>query len=244
MTKVICAECGHENELERTYCHRCGARLEGSVASRRPEQKSLEETQRHVRKLVKPQKAKLRPLFFLFSKLILSACVAAAIIQMILPPEVLPAAKGEPPQINLDLENAIFSHRPTQVQYTEDQANAYLAYALKGKQAVLNKPLLAFKRAMLEFGESTVTITAERSLFGYSLYTRSAYAVQVAEGKIVVSNKGGGIGRLPFPPVIMQALDIVFADLWSALLRERKLIAKMSGIEFHDKKVLLSAPQH
>jgi len=37
-------------------------------------------------------------------------------------------------------------------------------------------------------------------------------------------------------------MDSIFADLWSALERERKLVAKMSAIEFHEKSVLLSAP--
>ena len=28
MTKLICPDCQHENELERIYCHNCGARLD------------------------------------------------------------------------------------------------------------------------------------------------------------------------------------------------------------------------
>jgi hypothetical protein len=244
MTKLVCPECGHENEPERIYCHRCGARLDRSAtASRTSQQKELKDTQRHVRKMLKQQNVASRRLFFTISKLVLGACVAAAVIQMILPPDVPSASKDVAPrQINFDLENAIYSHRPAQLEYTEEQVNAYLAYTLKSKQSALNKRLLNFKRAIVVFGEGAVTITAERSLFGYSLYSGSAYAVRVGEGKIVVSNKGGNIGRLPFHPEIMQFMDIIFADLWSALQREQKLIAKMSAIEFHQKQVLLSAP--
>ena len=242
MTKLVCPECGHENEPERVYCHRCGARLDRSaVASLR--QKEAKDTQRHVRKMLNPPKAAFRRLFFRVSKLVLGACLAAAVIQMILPPDVPSAAKDVAPlQINLDLENAIYSHRPAQLEYTEEQVNAYLAYTLKGKQAALNKPLLNFKRAIVGFGEGAVIITAERSLFGYSLYSGSAYAVRAGEGKIVVSNKGGNIGRLPFSPEIMQFMDIIFADLWPALQREQKLVAKMGAIELHEKQVLLRAP--
>jgi len=176
-------------------------------------------------------------------KLAIGACAAAAVIQMILSPDVPSAVKDAAPrQINFDLENAIYSHRPAQLAYTEEQVNAYLAYTLKSKQSALNKPLLNFKRAIVGFSEGSVTVTAERALFGYSLYTTSAYAAHAEEGKIIASNKGGSIGRLPFPPVIMQFMDIVFADLWSALQREQKLVAKMGAIEFHEKQVLLNTP--
>jgi ribosomal protein L40E len=244
MTKLVCPECGHENEPERIYCHRCGARLDRSAtASRTSSQKELKETQRRVQKMLNPRGATFRPLFFMLCKLVIGACVAAAVIQMLLPPDVLPAVKDAVPrQINFDLENAIVSHRPAQLQYTDEEVNAYLAYALKSKQSALNKSRLIFKRAIVGFDEGTVIVTAERSLFGYSLYSGSAYAVDAGEGKIVFSNKGGSIGRLQFRPEIMQFMDIIFADLWSALQREQTLVAKMGAIEFHEKKVLLSAP--
>ena len=244
MTKLVCPECGHENEPERIYCHRCGARLDRSAtASRTSQQKELKDTQRPVRKMLNPQKVAFGRLFFTISKVVLDACAAAAVIQMILPPDVPSAVKDVAPrQINFDLENAIYSHRPARLEYTEEQVNAYLAYTLKSKQSALNKPLLNFKRAIVGFSEGSVTVTAERALFGYSLYTASAYATHAEEGKMIVSNKGGNIGRLPFPPAIMQFMDIIFADLWSALQREQKLVAKMGAIEFHQKQVLLSAP--
>src|SRR5437867_5878189 len=249
MTKLVCPECGHENESERTYCHRCGARLTRSAAvSRTSPQKELKETQRHVRKMFRPQSRPFRPLFFMVCKLALAACVAASVIQMILPPDALPAVKDmvpvAPTEINFDLENAIASRQPAQFQYTEAQANSYLAFALKSKQSALDKPQLKFKRAIVGFGEGIVTVTAERSLFGYSLYSSAAYTVQVGEGKIVASNRGGSIGRLPFPSMIMQFMDIIFADLWSALQRERNLLVKMGAIEFHEGKVLVRAAPH
>jgi hypothetical protein len=82
---------------------------------------------------------------------------------------------------------------------------------------------------------------AERSFFNYPLYQRAIYGVNVAEGKIVVSAKGGFVGRLPIHPVIMRYTGIIFADLWSALAREQKLVAQMDKVEFHQGNVLLSA---
>jgi hypothetical protein len=242
MTKLICSECAHENEPERIYCHNCGARLDRSAVKIPKEHP--DETRKRMHKFFDPKRAKVRYLILRISKLILGACATAIVLQVILPLDVPPPVKALvlPSQISLELENAITYHRPAQLQYTEEQVNAYLASSLKSRQSSLNKPLLEFGRAIIGFGEGSVTIIAERSLFGYSLYSSCSFAIDLNEGKIAASNKGGTIGRLPVHPMIMQFMDLIFADLWSALERERKLVAKMGAIEFHEKSVLLSAP--
>lgn len=242
MTKLICPECRHENESERIYCHSCGARLDRASAGLRKD--DPQETHRRVKKLFDPQRAKFRLLFFTVSKLVLGACALAAVIQMILPPDVPPPVKTEMlgSQIRLDLESLTTRHQPPQLQYTEDQVNAYLGYALRPKQSSLNKPLLFFKRALVGFGEGSCAVTAERSFFGCSVYTSCTYAPAVTQGKLVVSNKGGRIGRLSIHPQVTQFMGVLFSDVWSALDREKKLVAKLGAIEFHDKNVVLTAP--
>ena len=242
MTKLICPECQRENEQERIFCHGCGARLDRSAlvvpktAGEKPEQ-----THRRVQQMFNPDPRRLRRTFFTFCKLTLVAFLTAALVQMILPPEVPPATQtiGLPAQINFELENAILYHR--ELQYSQEQVNGYLAYALKSKQNSLSKPLLSFKRALVTFGEGTCTLMAERSFFSYPLYQGAMYGVNVAGGKIAASAKGGFVGRLPIHPAIMRYTDIIFADLWSALTRERKLVAQMAKVEFHQGNVLLSA---
>src|SRR4051812_11763159 len=138
--KLICPECRRENEPERIYCHDCGARLDRSaLAKEGPKGEDASETRRRLMSLLDPQRAKMRLMFFKVSKLILGALAAAAIVQMILPPDVPPRGKtGEfPPQINLDLENAGMSHGVAPLQYTDAQVNAYLGSALRSKQAAL-----------------------------------------------------------------------------------------------------------
>jgi len=243
--KLICPECQRDNEAERIYCHDCGARLDRSVASSRMEKKeSLKETQRRVRSMFDPRAAKMRHLLFRFCKLVGAACGVAVVVQMILPPDLPPPAKEGLgiSQVSMDLENAINSRQPAQLQYSEEQADEHLRYALKPKQSALNKPFLEFKRAIAEFREGLFSITVERSLFGFSLYTSSRYAVQLGQGKTTIANKGGSIGRLPIHPAIMQYMNVIFADLWSALDRDRKLVAKMGAIQFHDKAVTLMSP--
>jgi hypothetical protein len=240
--KLICPECRHENEAERIYCHSCGARLERSAAAQRKE--PVQETQKRVRKMFDPQREKFRQLFFRTSKLILGACAAAAVVLMILPPDVPPPTKTPmiASQVRIDLENLAGQRQPAQVQLTEDQVNAYLINALKTKQSSLNKPLLNFKRAVVGFGERICAVTTERSLFGYPLYTSCSYAPALTEGKIVAPAKGGKIGRLKIHPQVTQFMGVLFGDVWSALDQEKKLVAKLGAIEFHDKNVVLIAP--
>jgi hypothetical protein len=65
----------------------------------------------------------------------------------------------------------------------------------------------------------------------------------LSEGKIEASSKGGSIGRLPIHPQVAQFMGVLFADIWSALGGEIKLVRKLGAIEFHDKSVVLAAQQ-
>jgi hypothetical protein len=242
MIKLICPECHRENEPERIYCHDCGARLDRTaLAKSLPKGEDAKETQRRLRLMLDPQRAKMRQLFFKVSKLILGALATAAIVQMLLPPDVPARTKtGDfPPQINLDLENAAMTHGAPPLHYTEAQVNAYLGGALRSKQAVLSK-LLQFERAIVNFDESVCRITTERSLFGFSIFTGISSKVTLENGKLTAVNNGGRIGRLPIHPLLMKYADPIFSDLWTALDRERKSVAKMSAIEFHPQAVVLT----
>jgi hypothetical protein len=242
MIKLICPECRRENEAERIYCHDCGARLDRTALAKiAPKGEDVKETQKRLRTMLDPQRAKIRHLFFKTSKVILGALVTAAIVQMILPPDVpaRPKMGDFPPQINLDLENAALNHSTAPMQYTEAQVNAYLGSALKSKQAALSK-LLLFERAIVKFDENICSVTAERSLFGFSLFTTTSSKVTLQNNTLTAANNGGAIGRLPIHPLLMRYADFLFADLWAALDRERKSVAKMGTIEFRPQAVVLT----
>ena len=239
--KILCNECQRENEPERVYCHHCGARLDRAAIVSKKE--PVADTRKRVKKIFQPQFVRLRALFFKASKMILTAVALAALIEIALPPDIPPPTKALvlASQMRIDMENAIARHQPPQLDFSEDQVNAYLASALKPKQAALNKPMLDFKRAVATLGEGICTITVERSLSGsYSVYSSSGYGVAVANGKLVARQKAGHIGRLPIHPRIMQAIDLIFADVFAVLERDAKLIAKFSAIQLHDKHAVLS----
>jgi hypothetical protein len=239
MTKIVCGECRHENEAERIYCHNCGERLDRSAAAAQKPMVDPTETHRRLQKMLGPP-SRVRHNFFAVSKLVLAAVAAAALVEMALPPELPAPTKSVSPQIDLDLENAHL--RPSPLEYSQDQINAYLTYRLISKKAALTYPFLTFVRATASFREGACTIGVERSLFGYSIFSRTSHRVDTSAGKIAATNVGGWIGRLPIHPAIMQFGDIIFADLWSALERERKLIGKMGAVNFHDGSVTITAP--
>jgi hypothetical protein len=239
MTKLVCGECRHENEAERIYCHNCGERLDRSAAAAQKPMVDPTETHRRLQKMLEPP-SRGRHNFFAVGKLVLAAVAAAALVEMALPPELPALTKIVSPQIDLDLENAHL--RPSPLEYSQDQINAYLAYRLISKKAALTYPFLTFVRATASFREGACTIGVERSLFGYSIFSRTSHRVDTSAGKIAATNVGGWIGRLPIHPAIMQFGDIIFADLWSALDRERKLIGKMEAVNFHDGSVTITAP--
>ncbi len=239
MTKLVCGECRHANEAERIYCHNCGERLDRSAAAARKPMVDPTETHRRLQKMLEPP-SRVRHNFFAVSKLALAAVAAAALVEMALPPELPAPTKIVSPQIDLDLENAHL--RPSPLEYSQDQINAYLTYRLISKKKALTYPFLTFVRATASFREGACTIGVERSLFGYSIFSRTSHRVDTSAGKIAATNVGGWIGRLPIHPAIMQFGDIIFADLWSVLERERKLIGKMGAVNFHDGSVTITAP--
>jgi hypothetical protein len=244
ITKLVCPECGRDNEPERVYCHSCGARLDRcGAAIGKSHEETLHETRRRVRHMFDPTRVKIRFWFFRTAKLILAACATAAVVEMISPPDVAPPVKRSLllSQTALELENAVTYHQPPQLQYSEDQVNAHLAYALKNKQSTLDKPLLEFKRAVVGLDEGRLKLTTERSLFGLSFYSSISYVVTMREGHIHAATNGGSIGRVPIHPELMRSIDGIFADVWAALDRERKLVAKMASIELHPKTVVLNA---
>lgn len=247
--KLLCPECRHENEPERIYCHDCGARLDRSALGKnKTKEEDPKETQRRLRSMLDPQRAKTRQRFFQLSKLLLAALLLATVVQMLRPPDLPERAKSPvlAAQINMDLENAATNPRVGTLRYSDEQVNEYLAYALRSKQTALSKFYLKFERAVVDFQEGFCELAVERSLFGLSLVTSGSYTAAMRDGKIEVANRAGYIGRMPVHPALMKYAGVLFADVRGALERDRKSLAKLGSIEFHPQTVLIApkaAPQ-
>jgi hypothetical protein len=245
--QLTCPECRRDNEAERIYCHDCGARLDRSALAGRKNGKveTSEELHRRMRGMFSQRRVRARLLFNKIAKVILIAFATAAVVEILIAPDVPPAVKSEgfPPQINLSLETLTESRQPQSMQFSEEGVNAYLANALKRKKEKLNHPLISFKRGLVAFTEGNCRVTVERSIFGYSIFTSGDYAVQIEGGKVTASPKSGAIGRMPVDLHVMQYAGFLFSDAVAAMDREHKLLNKVGSIQLREKEIIVAAAQ-
>src|SRR5690349_18433273 len=138
-TKLLCPECRRENEPERIYCHDCGTRLDRSAVRFRKE--PIKDTHKRVQRMFDPQRAKIRALFFMTSKVLLGAGAVAIFVCMFLPADVPPPLKEGMlvSALRFDLEEMARKHQPQQKEFGEQQVNGFLASVLKNKQSSLDK---------------------------------------------------------------------------------------------------------
>jgi hypothetical protein len=243
--QLTCPDCQRENEAERVYCHDCGARLDRSVLANRRAAKveTAEDLHKRMRGMFSQRRLKTKLFFVQTGKIVLAASVAAVLVEVLMPPDVPPpvTAATLPPQINLTLENLTESKQPQAMQFSEENVNAYVANALKHKKQKLEYPLIGFERAILGFTEGRCRVVMERSIFGYSVFTSADYDVQISGGKVVVTPKGGALGRLPIHPTVLPYTGFLFSDAVAVMDREHKLLNKLGSIQLHDKMVEVSS---
>jgi len=58
-----------------------------------------------------------------------------------------------------------------------------------------------------------------------------------------VQSRGGRMGRMPIHPALMEHGGIMFQDVITALDRDKRNAAKLGGVEFHPKSIVLAPKQ-
>jgi len=189
--------------------------------------------------------AKIKIAVLRLAKVIFGSVALAALIVMALPIEEPPAKKNYEvaPMINMDIVSATSAHQGASLVYNEDQVNSYIASNLRRKDSPASQGYFPLKSLMVRFEEGLCRISSERQLFGYSIYSGSSYQVKIENGKIIGTNTGGYIGRMPIHPALMKYADIILQKAWDALARERNSVSKLAGIEFHPQSVTLVTPR-
>ncbi len=246
-TTLQCAQCGHENESERIYCHNCGVKLDRALLPQ-DDKKAAEvgpKAQKRVRKLTNPPKIHVGQLIKSIVSTFFWAALIAAAIQMARAPDGAPAANSEElidaPFIGIELEQAAEAPRPQRLAYTEDDVNGYLRNTIRPKKGGggIAGDSIQFGGAFVDFREGQVATHMSQRLFDYPFYASAIYRVATEQDQIAAKNEGGAIGRLPIHPMIMQHADMMFSPVWEALKREKKSVGEMQSIAFHDKQVVM-----
>ncbi|HEY2713936.1 MAG TPA: hypothetical protein VGI60_15590 [Chthoniobacterales bacterium] len=245
MTKLVCPECQHENELERIYCHNCGARLDRTsvikdkIAATEP----AEETQKRLQRLFDPKRGRWKNVAARLTKTLLGALCFGAVIVCLSPGDFPPEAKSYDfaPMINMDLVSASSSGRTAPLTYSEAQVNSYLASILRRKDSPAHEGVFPLRRVLVEFREGSCVIRIQRQFFGLSVYAANSYRVTLEGGKINAATTSAFIGRMPIHPALAKGTGLLFQKVWDTLGRERSSIAKTAAIEFHPQSVMLVA---
>ena len=241
-TKLLCPECQHENEAERVYCHDCGSRLDRSKV--RIKKEPIQDTHKRVKRMFDPTRAKIKAIARSMVRLLFGAGLVALLLDMVLPSE-LPTVKKDAliSGLRFDLETMATKHQPPQMEVTEDQANGFMAAAVKSKHASLDKTMLEFKRALVTLHEGRCDFTFERAFMGYwSIYMTCFYQPESKDGHLSARIIGGRIGRLPIHPKLAQKMGPLFSDILGTIDNDLKHVSKLRSVEVHNKRAVLMAP--
>ncbi len=244
MTKLICPDCQHENELERIYCHNCGARLDrtGLIKEKADEAVTEERTRKHLKEMFRPNRGRGKRIATKVGKTLLAALCLAVVIVMLLPPDLPlpPKNYSFAPMIGMDMMSALSSRRQASLVYNEEQANSYLAATVRRKDSPAQQGYVPLRRVFVQFQEGQCWVHVERRILQLPIFSGSAYRVTINDGKITTANNGGYIGRMPIHPALMKYADFLLGKAWVSLDRERKAVGRMAGIEFHPQSVTLN----
>ena len=234
---LACKQCNYANEPERVYCHNCGAKLDRSLLPKEPAKVTEDAAKRdrnRVKKLVNPRRGFFTNWHMALFNSLASAVSVAAVIQMARPPHGVPPVPTKDDLLNApslleQIEDVQMSPTPQARQLTEQMINLYLASAVKTKGDT-SEDYFKFNRAFASLGRDVIKITAEESAFGYPIYAGASYKLAIAGGKLVSTNVGGSLGRLPVHPMIMEYCGFAFQQLWDALQREKGLLDRMQSV--------------
>lgn len=244
MTTLKCQECGHENEVQRVYCHNCGGRLDRSTLVEEAEKnpKPVKPVRKGIveKKIGKFIGSLIKTAFFAF----LFACL----LQAIRPPLGVPSQDNEvggdivdAPSIAMDMEESLAA--PKRFGYTEAQLNAYLKSRIKPeKVSPIPTWLKTFDHAFVNLQSGAIHITKEYRVFTQPAFVGGTYAPSVSSGIFRVKPLSGNVGSLPIPGVLFDLIDdFVFADFVKNMKEETAAANKMSAFEVTPKMLVITA---
>ncbi|MFQ3578389.1 MAG: hypothetical protein SNJ52_05195 [Verrucomicrobiia bacterium] len=262
MKTIRCHACGHENELQRVYCHNCGQKLDRSKIQQPKESKLREEAKRQVQKTLKPPYPYFRRIVLPVLQTLILAAITACLINMFTPGRMPEAPSDQermnPPQIPLFLEQIISSPTGGRVTFTDKQLTAWLATQVRSNVASGLGYTIELDRVALECFPGIVRVYLSRKVTagtggkqGRSSDNETSFPIVVAgDYQVSLNDKdqtlsakclGIRVGRLWIPALIAQPSQaFLFADLGKVFQRDRKLLEKLHGIEVEKNRVTLS----
>ena len=231
---LLCPGCGYKNEPERVYCHGCGEKLDRSVLPKPEDKNDFEEpdeTRKRVNKMMNPQRGNLKQDAKIFAKIIAFSAVLAAGILFWMSPDNVPPAKPDtmPDRDAGDLWTRVMEAKsPVSIVLTDLEINTYLSRKLKATESSI--PGLKFERSFVHCEQDIITISIERSLWGFSLFGSVAFHPVVKDGTFSAEVIGIRFGRLGVLPSARFVGEFSLGSVFKAFEKEGKQLNRLSGV--------------
>ncbi len=236
---LTCEPCGFVNEVERVYCHNCGAKLDRSFLPQEDDEETkaaLEKTRKRVKNASLFANNPVTRELKVGIKVLVAAAIIALGFQASQPPEGLPDPKAmNDKMVGSDITEALDAQGPRQLIFSEKDINALL----RSKKAASALPGVVFVRAFAQLEPGVCRMGMQHTLWTYPVYTRIAYKLEIKEGKFTPTIVGGNFGSISIPAPVMNFLDYGFQKLWGSLKREQEWMNKLSAIVIEKEKIML-----
>jgi hypothetical protein len=235
--KLVCAQCQHENEVERVYCHNCGEKLDRSLLPQIDEVKTAEDqakTGKKIKKMMNPGGSSFVRNLKTFVLIVIFAAIVAAVFLATQAPENVPPMKSERfPDLEVaDVWSGMMNTRPAvSVAFKEFDINYYLRKTVKGGEGPLGTK---FVRAFARFSPGLVTASLHRDAWGLPLYNSVTLKPVLADGKWSADVQRFAIGRLTIPSGLAKLVKLdtsTLGMLSKVFEKEIKQLDRVASIE-------------
>lgn len=239
---LACPKCGHDNDIGRIFCVKCGEKLEISKVG------APTGVKRMTRKAGKG-KPMGKVVGFIVGKLFKVAALAAAAAffsVVMLPPRF--ESKGYT-QIHLSsfqekrakLEEAVNSQAATTLAFTEAECNSAMAQAVGNLLKAQGETKgMRLESIYISFTAGKVTVTAQQKWKWYRLTSQLRSKPDNRSGKWVFMPDAAWVGRFRIPPQANDKISDVFANLLADLKDEKKWLESFQSVEIKPGQMILT----
>ncbi len=239
---IECPKCGHDNDLGRIFCAKCGEKLEISKVGI---PSSIKRQARKGRKAV-PFSKRAAAFFEKSIKVVMLAATSALLVSIWLPPRYSRKGFNEKDlesfrQKHAQLEEAVAGHSEVTLTVEEPEVNAFLAEAVRSTAADSAKAGGLSLESMclsLDKDDALLTVISKWKWFRLSVQARARPAQEGGAWKFSVAEIR--IGRLMVPSPLQARLVPTFQKLLGGFNVEQQWIEQLASFEIKEGRAVLT----
>lgn len=229
--KVECVHCGHENEMSRLFCAKCGARIELSKATVRSSRGDVPRGESCLKVVL---------------QLVVYFALASAIAVLLWPVRPLGERGSAQDARRLAetialLSRSIDAGQATMQVVSEQEVNAYLARVLAdtGGAAKPGRWRLGVSEINVSIERSGVTVVVLANWWVVGLSYEIVGMPRVEEGRFHFRVARARWGHLPLPGAAAGWMGRRIGGLFARMGREQSVLDQLSRIDLGDRRARL-----